>query len=161
MKVLAIDPGYGRCGMAVVEKTGAKDIVHYSVCVETVPKSDFSERLRIVVDECERLLREYSPDCMAMEKLYFNQNKTTAIRVAEVRGALLSSAAAAGVAVHEYTPGQVKSATTGYGSADKKQIAQMLHMIVKIDKKIQHDDEYDAIAIGVTHLAHARSSLVR
>jgi crossover junction endodeoxyribonuclease RuvC len=156
MKVLAIDPGYGRCGMAVVERIGVKDVLHYSVCVETVVNSDFAERLRIVVDMCESLLREHSPDCVAMEKLYFNVNQKTAMRVAEVRGALISAAAAAGLTVHEYTPGEVKSAAAGSGRADKKQVATMVHALVKIDKPIQHDDEYDAIAIGITHLAHSR-----
>ncbi|MBI5644661.1 crossover junction endodeoxyribonuclease RuvC [Candidatus Kaiserbacteria bacterium] len=154
MRVLAIDPGYGRCGMAVLERNGTKDTLLYSTCVETPAKSDFSERLRTVVAACERLLHEYHPNVLAMEKLYFASNKTTAMRVAEVRGAVLHVAAAAGVAVSEYTPGEVKSAAAGSGSADKKQIATMLHALVKIDKHIQHDDEYDAIAVGITHLAH-------
>lgn len=161
VKVLAIDPGYGRCGMAIVERVGVKDFVRHSVCVETAPNSEFTDRLRTVVEACEALLSEHAPDCMAIEKIYFNQSKTTALRVAEVRGALLSRAAAAGIPTHEYSPGEVKSATAGYGSADKKQIAQMLHMLVKIEKPIKHDDEYDAIAIGVTHLAHARTPYVR
>lgn len=154
MKVLGIDPGYGRCGMALVERVGTKDVLLYSVCVETSANSDFADRLRAVVEACEALIREYAPNCVAMEKLYFNVNQKTAMRVAEVRGALLSAAGGARIPVHEYTPGQVKSAAAGSGSADKKQIATMLHALVKIDKKIQHDDEYDAIAIGVTHLAH-------
>src|SRR5687767_14748640 len=136
MKVLGIDPGYGRCGLALVERVGTKDVLIYSVCVETTANSDFAVRLRTVVDACESLIREHAPDCVAMEKLYFNVNQKTAMRVAEVRGALLSAAGAARLPVHEYTPGQVKSAAAGSGSADKKQIAQMLHMLVKIDKDI-------------------------
>ncbi len=161
MKVLAIDPGYGRCGMAVVEKVGMKDILLYSVCIETAPNSDFAARLRTVVDACEALLDEHTPDHVAMEKLFFNTNKTTGIRVAEVRGALISAATAAGVSVHEYGPGEVKSAVAGSGRADKKQVAAMVNMLVKIQKPIKHDDEYDAIAIGITHLAHARTPYVR
>lgn len=157
MKVLGIDPGYGRCGMAIVERVGTKDVLLYSACVETAASADFATRLRTVVDECERLIAEYRPDYVAMEKLYFNVNQKTAMRVAEVRGALLSSAAAAATSVHEYTPGQVKSAVAGSGSADKKQIAAMVHLLVQVKKPIRHDDEYDAIAIGITHLAHART----
>jgi crossover junction endodeoxyribonuclease RuvC len=78
------------------------------------------------------------------------------MQVAEVRGALIGMAGTAGIPVSEYTPMQVKNATTGFGGADKKQIAKMLHILVKIDKKIKHDDEYDAIAVGITHLAHYR-----
>jgi len=100
-------------------------------------------------------MKKEKPDSFALEKLYFSTNQKTAMQVAEVRGALISLATLQGVPVAEYTPMQVKSAL-GYGKADKKQVAKMLHMLVKIDKKITHDDEYDAIALGVTHLAHIR-----
>jgi crossover junction endodeoxyribonuclease RuvC len=90
-----------------------------------------------------------------MEKLYFSTNKKTAMQVAEVRGALLGMAGSLGMPVSEYTPMQVKAAL-GYGRADKRQVAKMLHLLVRIDKSIQHDDEYDAIAVGVAHLAHMR-----
>lgn len=162
MKVLAIDPGYGRCGVAVLEKSGAKDILLYSDCIETHAKQEFTARLHAVVSECERLMKAHAPDCLAMEKLYFSKNQKTAMRVAEVRGALLHMAGAASLAVFEYTPGEIKSASTGYGSADKTAVARMLHTLLKIEKQIRHDDEYDAIAVGVTHLAmsgvhHARA----
>ena len=161
MKVLAIDPGYGRCGVAVVEKNGgpgraSKEALIYSACIETSAKVDFSTRLAEVADECTRLLKKYRPDSLALEKLYFSSNQKTAMRVAEVRGALINVAAGLGVPVFEYTPGEVKSAAAGSGSADKKQVAQMLHALVKIEKPVKHDDEYDAIAIAVTHLARHR-----
>ena len=156
MKVLGIDPGYGRCGVAIVEKVDGREVYLYSDCIETSPKADFSERLAAVADACARLIHEHSPDCMAMERLYFSNNQKTAMQVAEFRGALLNTAALAGVSVFEYTPGQIKSASAGYGGATKADVARMLHMLLKIDKKIKHDDEYDAIAIGVTHLAHHR-----
>lgn len=161
MKVLAIDPGFGRCGMAVLERVGTKDHLLYSACVETSAQSDFNTRLQTVVEACEHLLCVHAPDCMAMEKLFFSANQKTAMRVAEVRGALLSAATAAGVPVHEYTPGEVKSAAAGWGGADKKAVATMLHALVRIDRPIRHDDEYDAIAIGVTHLARAKAPHVR
>lgn len=159
MKVLAIDPGYSRCGMAVVEKnknTGGKEILLYSSCIETSADGDFPARLSAVVGACERLIREHAPDSLALEKLYFSANQKTAMRVAEVRGALISTASNAGLTVFEYTPGEVKSAAAGWGGADKKQVAQMLHTLMKIEKSIKYDDEYDAIAIAVTHLARLR-----
>lgn len=157
MKVLAIDPGYGRCGMAVVEKHGGeREMVLYSACIETPAHAEFGERLHTVIGECERLLAEFKPDAIALEKLYFAKNQKTAMRVAEVRGALLKAAADAELAVFEYTPGQVKSAAAGYGAADKKQVARMLHALVRLEREPQHDDEYDAIAIGITHLAQHR-----
>lgn len=156
MKVLAIDPGYGRCGVAVLEKVDGKEKWIYSACIETSAKVPFTERLSHVAGECERLIKEYEPGAVALERLYFNNNAKTAMQVAEVRGAILHAAASAGIPTFEYTPGEIKNATTGFGKADKKQIAQMLHMLLKIEKKVTLDDEYDAIAVGITHLAHSR-----
>jgi crossover junction endodeoxyribonuclease RuvC len=161
MKVLAIDPGYGRCGMAVLERADGKDSLLYSACLETSVDTDFSERLNAVAQECRRLVEEYVPECVALEKLYFSNNQKTAMRVAEVRGAILAIAGAAAVAVFEYTPGEVKSATAGSGSADKTAVARMVRMLVKMDERVRLDDEYDAIAIGLTHLASARVHAVR
>ena len=156
MRVFAIDPGFGRCGVAILEKTNGKERVIYSDCIETSPKLSFPERLSAVTKECTRLLHEHAPDTLALEKLYFSTNQKTAMQVAEVRGALIGMAARAGIPVAEYTPMQVKSAAAGWGGADKQQVVKMLHALIKIEKKITHDDEYDAIAIGITHLASAR-----
>jgi len=161
MKVLGIDPGYGRCGVAVVEKNnGGKEVLLYSDCIETSASDDFSVRLSAVAQECARLMGEHAPEVLAIERLYFTNNQKTAMQVAEVRGALLNTAARFGIAVSEYTPGQVKAAVAGHGGADKKQIASMLHMLLSIDKKIRHDDEYDAIAIALTGLATAHSRAI-
>ncbi len=156
MKVLAIDPGYGRCGVAVVEKNGGKEILLYSDCIETNAEDIFEQRLVQVATECGRLMREHKPDCVALEKLFITKNQKTAMRVAEVRGALINTAAQHGIAVSEYTPGEVKSAAAGWGGADKTAVARMLHALMKIEKTIKYDDEYDAIAIAVTHLARHR-----
>ncbi|MEK7509593.1 MAG: crossover junction endodeoxyribonuclease RuvC [Patescibacteria group bacterium] len=156
MRVLAIDPGYGRCGIAIVEKENGKERWVYSDCIETQAKDGFAERLAQIVAECELLIKKHKPDALAMERLFFTSNQKTAMHVAEVRGALLQAANEAGIPSFEYTPAQVKSATAGSGRADKKQIMSMLHLLLKIEKPITHDDEYDAIAVGITHLAHVR-----
>ena len=156
MRVLAIDPGYGRCGMAVVECADNKEILLYSDCVETSGKDEFSDRLATVANACSRLIEEYRPDAVALEKLFFSNNQKTAMRVAEVRGALIETATRLDVPVFEYSPGEVKSAAAGSGRADKRAVAMMVRALVKINKEIKHDDEYDAIAIGITHLAHVR-----
>ena len=156
MRILAIDPGYGRCGVAVVDKTQGKEVYIYSDCIETSQQTRFEERLGIVANECMQLIEKFKPTAIAMEKLYFNNNAKTAMHVAEVRGAILHIATTHTLPVFEYTPGQIKSATTGFGKADKKQIIQMIHMLLHIEKPIARDDEYDAIAVGITHLAHAR-----
>ena len=158
MRVLAIDPGYGRCGVAVLErKEGEKETLLYSDCIETAKDTDFSARLGAVANECTRLAKKHKPDALAMEKLYFSTNQKTAMRVAEVRGALIQVATSLGIPVFEYTPGEIKSAAGGYGRADKQQIAKMLHSLVKIEKEIKRDDEYDAIAVGITYMARHRS----
>lgn len=163
MRVLAIDPGYGRCGVAVLERlpaqagvNGGKETLIYSDCVETAKGTDFTARLGAVANECSRLAKKYKPDALAMEKLYFSTNQKTAMRVAEVRGALIQMATSLEIPVFEYTPGEIKSAAGGSGRADKQQIAKVLHALVKIEKKIDRDDEYDAIAVGVTHMARHR-----
>lgn len=156
MKVLAIDPGYGRCGVAVMEKVSGKERLIYSACIETSAGISFPQRLAQVADECERLIRAHRPSTVALEKLFFQKNQKTAMHVAEVRGALLQLAASHGLPVSEYTPGQVKSAAAGFGGADKQAVAKMLHALLRIEQPIKHDDEYDAIAVGITHLAHAR-----
>ncbi len=157
MRVLAIDPGYGRCGVAVMEKErGGKERLIFSDCIETSAKDDFHERLAAVADACNRLAKEYQPDAIAMEKLYFAKNQKTAMHVAEVRGALMNVAAMLNIPLFEYTPGEVKSAAAGSGNADKRAVAKMIHTLLRIEKKITHDDEYDAIAVGITHLARSR-----
>ncbi len=153
MKVLAIDPGYGRCGVALLERQGGKDVLLYSDCIETPPSMEFTERLNVIASECRRLMREHEPACLAMEKLYFAKSRTTGLRVAEVRGALLALAGEHSLPVFEYSPSEVKSAAAGHGRADKKQVIKMLHALVKIMKPIRLDDEYDAIAVAVTHLS--------
>ena len=157
MRVLAIDPGYGRCGAAVVDKDNGKEILIYSACIETSAKMDFPERLASIVSECERLMQKHKPDSLAIETLYITKNQKTAMRVAEVRGALIGAASSAGLPVFEYTPGEVKSAAAGNGRADKKAVIKMLHALLKIEKEVKYDDEYDAIAIGITHLARRRA----
>ena len=161
MKVLAIDPGYGRCGIAVLERQSGRDTLLYSECVETSPQQSFTERLNTVASACREVLSTHRPDCLAIEKLYFAKSRTTGLKVAEVRGAILAIAGERGLAVFEYSPAEVKSAAAGYGGADKKQVIKMLHALVKIEKAIRHDDEYDAIAVGVTHLACANLAAAR
>lgn len=156
MRVLAIDPGYDRLGIAVVEGDPSRPIVVWSDCVQP-PKGEKEERLAVVEQSVADALREYSPDLFALETLFFSTNKRTAIGVAEARGAALSAAGAAGVPVREFSPGTVKLAITGDGRADKKAIALMVPRLVKLAPKKRLDDELDAIAVGIAALASGRS----
>lgn len=165
MKILAIDPGYDRCGVAVVEGNRSKPQLVFSTCLRTSPKDSFHARLAQIGKEVEAMIETYTPDVCAIEKLYFNTNQKTAMQVAEVRGMLLYIALSHGMDVQEYTPLQIKQAVVGHGHADKKQIMLMVPKLVVIDAERQEkkmlDDEYDAIAIGITALAYSAHSVVK
>lgn len=152
MKVLAIDPGYDRLGIAVVEGDPSRPTVVWSDCV-TPPKGEKEERLAAVERAVAVAIQEYGPDVFALETLFFSTNKKTAIGVAEARGAALAAAGAAGVRVVEFSPGTVKLAVTGDGRADKAAIARMVPRLVTLSPKKRLDDELDAIAVGIAALA--------
>lgn len=156
MNIISIDPGYERLGIALIEKSKPKDTLLYSDCFKTPAEDDFEDRLFAIGSEVERLIKKYKPQAMALEKLFFNTNQKTAMHVAEVRGALMYIAKKHTLTLFEYTPLQIKNAVTGHGQSDKKQIMTMLPHLIDISKDIQHDDEYDAIAVGLTCLASTR-----
>jgi len=151
-RVIAIDPGYERCGVAVLEKQQGKDVVLYSECIRTSVTLPFSERLLGVGEGISRIIDAWKPDALALETLYFSKNQKTAIAVAESRGVATYAAACAGLPLFEYSPGAIKVAVTGVGNADKKQVMVMVPKLVHLIKTDLIDDEYDAIAIGITHL---------
>ncbi len=157
MKILAIDPGYERLGVAVLEcNTRQKELLLYSDCFKTSPSLPFSERLMLIGNEMLSVICNLKPEAVAIEKLYFNSNQKTAINVAEVIGAIKYIAKSKGLNVFEYTPLQIKSAVAGNGHGNKKDVTNMVHKLIKIDKKIKYDDEYDAIAVGLTCFASER-----
>lgn len=154
MRVLAIDPGYERLGIAVLEKkVGGKEQLIFSECFQTPKTAEFVDRLHAIGAELRKIIKEYSPTGVAIESLFFTNNQKTAMHVAEVRGVIMYEAVNHKLQFAEYTPAQIKNAVTGDGRADKKQIFSMVTKLVKIDKEINFDDEYDAIAIGITFLA--------
>lgn len=152
MRILAIDPGYDRLGMAVVEGDASRPTLIWSDCV-TPKKGAREERLSCVSKAVVSAIKKYSPDVLAIEALFFNKNIQTAVGVAEARGAILAAAGTLSLPVVEYSPQQVKSAVTGHGGADKAAIARMIPLLLSLPKKKRLDDELDAIAIGITALA--------
>ncbi len=156
MRVLAFDPGYERLGVAVLEKQKGKEVLLHSECVRTSAKSEFSARLKELGKAAEDLIKKWQPDWVALEEVFFEKNAKTAMQVAEVRGALMYIAAAAGLVVHQYTPGEVKVAVTGYGGSDKRAIAAMVPKLLRLPPRARLDDELDAIAVGITCLASVR-----
>lgn len=158
VRIVGIDPGFDRLGICVLEKDGSKETLLHSSCIITDRKMTFGQRLATLGKELEKVLKKYKPEELAIEKLFFAKNQTTAIQVAEVRGVILYLAQLHSLSVYEYSPPQVKVAVAGHGKADKRDIAHMVPKILKIpaDKRML-DDELDAIAIALTHSAHRKT----
>lgn len=157
-RVLGIDPGFGRLGIAVVEKN-PKEVLLYSECFETDASLPQSKRLYLIHEKIETLLTEWRPSSLAIEKLFFNKNITTGIKVAEVRGIIIALAEKHGLSVFEYNPLEIKAAVAGYGKATKQQVIDMVPKLIKVTRVIKHDDEFDAIAIALTSCAIERPHL--
>ena len=160
MIVLGIDPGFERLGIAVVEKSFGpaqdKERVVFSTCFKTSAKLDFSERLVLIGEEVSRVIKKYKPEVLAIETLFLTTNQKTVMHVAEARGVVIYESAKANLKIHEFSPPQIKVATTGYGKASKEQIIKMVKMLVDIDVAKKSDDEMDAVAVALTALAHIR-----
>ncbi len=156
MKILAIDPGYDRLGVAVMETIDRQEKLLYSACLTTDKKTTVPERLWELGKQLEDLLTEHQPDQVALETLFFNKNQKTALAVAEARGMIVYLAKKYDCVVREFGPSEVKVAVTGYGSSDKRAVTDMLRRLVKNLPDKALDDEYDAIAVAVTALAHHR-----
>lgn len=151
MKILGIDPGYERLGIAITEKTkGQKDIVVFSTCFKTKANLPFSQRLLLLGQEIEKIIKKHKPEILSIETLFLNTNQKTAMHVSEVRGMILYLAEKNKLEIFEATPPQIKNAITGYGHSGKTEINKMLKMLVNIDENKNSDDELDAIAIALT-----------
>lgn len=159
MRILAIDPGFERLGIAILEKDLIKrdrEIVIYSACFNTSPRLDFYVRLSAIGQEVNRVIETYKPERLAIEKLFFSTNKTTAMKVSEARGVIIYEAARHGLLIYEYNPADIKIAVTGFGRADKTAVMNMVHNLVTLPEGHWSDDELDAIAIGLTHFSIER-----
>ena len=151
MIVLGIDPGYALMGWGVVEAEGSRmKLINYG-CIETKAGVPMQNRLRTLQLGVRDLLNIYKPDDVAFEELFFARNVTTALMVGAARGAAIIAAAEYTNNLYEYTPMQIKQAITGYGKADKKQIQQMVKLLLKLDEIPRPDDAADAIACAITH----------
>ena len=160
MRILGIDPGYAIVGYGVVEGGGgAYRPVEYGA-ITTQAGEDFPARLREIYEGMVELLALHRPQAAAVEKLYFTNNKTTGIGVAEARGVILLALSQAGVPLYEYTPMQVKQAVTGYGRALKPQVQEMTRRLLKLKAVPKPDDTADALALALCH-GQAAGSLLR
>ncbi len=162
MKIIAIDPGYDRVGVAIIEKiNGERELLHFSCCITTDRKLGFYERLASIQNELLSIISQYKPEILVMEELYFAKNTTTALKVAEARGIISGVAISNHITVEEIHPNHVKMAITGHGGAKKEDILFMLPKLITIDTSNKLDDELDAVAIGIAFLAHYQINLLQ
>jgi len=153
MVILGIDPGYDRLGIAIVKKEKTGPRLLFSVCLTTEKKTMLGERFLKLGVEIEKIIKTWKPKTAALETLYFSVNQKTASKVAEVRGMITYLCVKHGLPVFEYNPMQVKSCVAGYGGAGKKQMIDLVKKQIAVPETVKIDDEFDAIAIALTHLA--------
>lgn len=181
MIILGIDPGYGKCGWAILAKQGKsqtpniknqtnsksqiqnfKNLTPYPLsltprlvacdCIETDSKKDLPDRLKEIYDAVEYIIKKYNPTELAIESLFFFKNQKTVMQVSQARGVIIAACKNYGLNVSEYTPLQVKQAVIGYGRGDKEQIQKMIKLHLYDQVMPKQDDAADAVAVGITHL---------
>lgn len=151
MIILGIDPGYAIVGYGVLEYSNNKfKVIEYGA-ITTDSKTDMFDRFKSIYDDICEVMERTKPDFMAIEELFFNSNQKTAINVAQARGVILLAAMNRGIRIFEYTPLQVKQAVAGYGRADKKQVQQMVKLLLGLKEVPKPDDTADAVAIAICH----------
>jgi crossover junction endodeoxyribonuclease RuvC len=151
MRVLGIDPGTGILGFGVIETASGKPVLVDAGVIRTPAHEDYVVRLQTIFDELTEIITQTKPTHMAVEKLFFARNVTTAMTVAQARGVVLLCGSQAGLEITEYTPLQIKMAITGYGKADKKQIQEMVRLHLGLSEVPKPDDCADALAAALTY----------
>jgi len=152
-RVIGLDPGTARTGYAILESEGGEALtaVAFGV-IETPPADPLPQRLLFLYQQIRELLLLHRPQSGAVEKLFFQRNVSTAIQVGQARGVILLALAEAEIPVAEYTPNEIKQSVSGYGSANKRQMQEMVRLLLGLEAIPQPDDAADALAIAITHL---------
>jgi crossover junction endodeoxyribonuclease RuvC len=151
MRIIGIDPGTGILGFGVIDSDGQKHAIVDAGVIRTPVKEDDAVRLQTIFEELSDIIAETKPTEMVVEKLFFAQNVTTAMTVAQARGVVLLAGMQAELKISEYTPLQIKQALTGYGRADKKQMQEMVRVLLGLKEVPQPDDCADALAAALIH----------
>ncbi|MBQ8171453.1 MAG: crossover junction endodeoxyribonuclease RuvC [Oscillospiraceae bacterium] len=161
MRILGIDPGYAIVGYGVLDyDKSVFSVVNYGA-ITTEAGVPFDKRLTEIYDDMCSLLDMFKPDCMSIERLYFTNNKTTGIDVAQARGVIMLAAAQRNIEIYEYTPLQVKQSVVGYGRAEKHQVQEMVKNILRLKECPRPDDTADAVALAICHGHSSGSALSR
>jgi crossover junction endodeoxyribonuclease RuvC len=150
LRILGIDPGFGRVGCGIVEKVNGDWVHVMHHCIETQIGGEFVDRLCEVNTELKKIIKYYNPTHSAVEDLFFYKNVKTAIKVGQARGVILLTLAQAGLPVYEFTPLQIKQSITGYGRAEKGQLQKIVQMHLRMKQKPKQDDAADALAVALT-----------
>ncbi len=152
MKILGIDPGIGICGFGLIEASSKADakVLDFGV-ITTTMRAPLPSRLKELYESLQEVFEQTKPDVVSVEKLFFSKNITTGIAVAEARGLVLLVAEQNGLPIFEYTPNEIKKTLTGYGSAGKPQMQEMVRVHLGLEKKPRPDDAADALAAAITH----------
>ncbi len=158
MIILGIDPGYAIVGWGILEYNGVNFKTISYGAINTSAGVDFPLRLEHIYDALSVIIAKYKPECVAIEKLFFQNNQKTAIDVGQARGVIVLAAQKAGIEISEYTPLQVKQSVVGYGKAEKHQVMEMTRAILKLKEVPKPDDTADALAIAICH-GHSAGSL--
>lgn len=160
MLALGIDPGTAICGYGVVELIGSRLRAHCYGAIQTSPSLDTAERLQIIFQDIDAIIKEYKPHIVGVEQLFFNKNVRTAMTVGQARGVILLAAVQNSVPIAEYTPLQVKQAVVGYGKASKEQVIYMTQKLLNLPAKPHPDDVADALAVAIctAHSNHNHAS---
>jgi crossover junction endodeoxyribonuclease RuvC len=154
---IGIDPGTATTGYGLVRLLPDGGLVSVSFGILSTPKDAAPPaRLETLFEGLDKILKKYKPETAAVEKLFFSRNVTTAIAVGQARGVVLLALQKAGIEAFEYTPNEVKQAVAGYGSADKRQVQEMVRTLLGLDSIPKPDDAADALAIAITHLNTSR-----
>ena len=161
MRILGIDPGYGITGFGLIEAERNQYKLLHCGAITTPAGMDFSARLEIIYNDMKELLQVAKPDCVAIEELFFGQNVTTGIGVAQSRGVILLAIRQAGLEVSQYKPMQVKQAVVGYGNATKHQVMDMTKRMLGLSQSPKPDDAADAVAIALCQARSATSLLAK
>ena len=156
MRIIGIDPGTGILGFGVIQVDGGKHQLVDAGVIRTPVKEDDAVRLQTIYEEITDIIAETKPQEMSVEKLFFAQNVTTAMTVAQARGVVLLAGMQAGLTIAEYTPLQIKQALTGYGRAEKKQVQEMVRVLLGLKEVPRPDDCADALAAALTHAAQIK-----
>ncbi len=161
MVVLGIDPGYAIVGFGLLNSDRGVSTLLACGAINTLAGLPLSKRLLQIANDLEELIMQFKPDVMAVERLYFGNNVTTGIGVAQARGVILMIAEKHGIPIHEYDPSQVKMAVVGYGKAEKRQVMDMTKRLLNLKAVPKPDDAADAVAIALCHARSATSLLNR